>query len=135
MRRNGGVMIVHRPKYDDWSLPKGKLEDGESFEQAALREVEEETGWRCDLGRDLGETRFKDSKGRDKPVQLVGDVGPRARQWEPNDEVDDILWVPLADLPPVITYDRTARCSSASPPTAASAPSEATPSGASPASP
>ena len=44
------VAVVHRPRYDDWSLPKGKLEPGEGWEQAALREVEEETGLRCELG-------------------------------------------------------------------------------------
>jgi 8-oxo-dGTP diphosphatase len=105
VRRNGGVMIVHRPKYDDWSLPKGKLEEGESFEQAALREVEEETGWRCELGRELQETRYKDNKGRDKLVRWWEMWARERGKWEPNDEVDDILWVPLADLPPVITYD------------------------------
>ena len=50
LRRNGGVLLVHRPKYDDWTFPKGKLEEGESFEAAVAREVEEETGWRGDLG-------------------------------------------------------------------------------------
>ena len=45
------VLIVHRPRYDDWSLPKGKLEPGESARSAAVREVEEETGLRCEVGR------------------------------------------------------------------------------------
>ena len=48
--RDGKVLLVHRPRYDDWTLPKGKLDPGESFEDAALREVEEETGLRCSLG-------------------------------------------------------------------------------------
>ena len=106
VRRNGGVMLVHRPRYDDWSLPKGKLEEGESLEAAALREVEEETGWRCELGRDLGETRYSDAEGRPKVVhwwELWALF--RDKEWEPNDEVDDVLWVPLADLPALVTYD------------------------------
>ena len=49
----GRVLIVHRPRYDDWTLPKGKLDRGESFEDAALREVWEETGVRCNLGREM----------------------------------------------------------------------------------
>ena len=50
------VVLVHRPRYDDWSLPKGKLEPGESWEDGALREVEEETGLRCELGEELDPT-------------------------------------------------------------------------------
>jgi 8-oxo-dGTP diphosphatase len=106
VRRNGGVMIVHRPKYDDWSLPKGKLEQGESFEQAALREVHEETGWHCDLGRDLGETRYKDSRGREKAVRWWEMWARERDKWTPNDEVDDLMWVPLNDLPALISYER-----------------------------
>ena len=57
--RDGRVLLVHRPRYDDWSLPKGKLDPGESFEEAALREVEEETGLRCRLGRELPVDRIR----------------------------------------------------------------------------
>ena len=52
--RDGRVLVVHRPRYDDWSLPKGKLRLGESWEAAAVREVEEETGLRCELGELVG---------------------------------------------------------------------------------
>ena len=62
------VLLVHRPRYDDWSLPKGKADAGESDEETALREVEEETGLRCTLGAPAGRTRYRDSKGRDKVV-------------------------------------------------------------------
>jgi 8-oxo-dGTP diphosphatase len=51
------VALVHRPKYDDWSFPKGKLVAGETFEEAALREVEEETGYRARLDREIPGTR------------------------------------------------------------------------------
>ena len=69
VERDGRVAVVHRPKYDDWSLPKGKLEDDESFEAAALREVREETGLACTLGAELGSTRYRDPKGRPKVVR------------------------------------------------------------------
>ena len=105
MRRNGGVMLVHRPKYDDWSFPKGKLEQGESFEQAALREVEEESGWRCEIRHELEPTRYRDAKGRDKVVRwwemLARDRGP----WQANDEVDDVVWVPLSEVDSFLTYE------------------------------
>ena len=67
-RRSGAgdpeIALVHRPRYDDWSLPKGKLEGGEDFAAAALREVEEETGMRCELGEELPPSRYVDAKGR-----------------------------------------------------------------------
>ena len=63
------LAVVHRPRYDDWSLPKGKLESGERWEDAALREVEEETGLRCELGDELESARYRDRKGRDKLVR------------------------------------------------------------------
>src|SRR3954463_8077930 len=69
IRDDGRIAVVHRPKYDDWSLPKGKLDPGEGFEEAALREVEEETGLRSRLGRELPSTEYTDSKGRPKLVR------------------------------------------------------------------
>ena len=104
-RRNGGVLIIHRPKYDDWSFPKGKLQDGETFEQALARELEEETGWRGDLGAELQETRYKDGKGRDKLVRWW-ELWVRERgDWEPGDEVDDLMWVPLSEVDSLLTYE------------------------------
>jgi 8-oxo-dGTP diphosphatase len=104
-RRNGGVLIVHRPKYDDWSFPKGKLQDGETFEQALERELVEETGWRGDLGVELESTRYKDGKGRDKLVRWW-ELWVRERgDWEANDEVDDLMWVPLSEVDALLTYD------------------------------
>ena len=58
------VLVVHRPAYDDWTFPKGKVERGETDEDCAVREVEEETGLRCTLGRELPSTEYKDAKGR-----------------------------------------------------------------------
>ena len=86
------VAVVHRPKYDDWSLPKGKLDPGEDWPQAALREVEEETGLRCELGRELEPVRYRDGKGRDKLVRWWR-MRPLGGEFTANDEVDELRWV------------------------------------------
>jgi 8-oxo-dGTP diphosphatase len=104
--REGTVCVVHRPRYDDWSLPKGKLDAGESFEDAAVREVEEETGLRCRLGEELEEVRYTDAKGRPKLVrywlmEAVEDLG-----FSPNDEVDELRWVEPAEAVELLSYDR-----------------------------
>jgi 8-oxo-dGTP diphosphatase len=101
------VLLVHRPRYDDWSLPKGKLEDGESAVDAALREVEEETGLRCKLGDQLDEVRYQDRKGRDKRVRYWA-MEPVSGAFEPNHEVDEVRWVPVADAPRQLTYGHDA---------------------------
>ena len=103
----GRVLLVHRPRYDDWTLPKGKLDRGESFEDAALREVWEETGLRCMLGRELAGTEYRDNKDRPKVVRywLMKLEGEPA-DFEPNDEVDEVRWVVLGDAAGELTYDR-----------------------------
>jgi 8-oxo-dGTP diphosphatase len=63
------VLLVHRPHYDDWTFPKGKAKDGESDEEAAIREVEEETGLTCELGNELATTHYVDRRGRSKYVR------------------------------------------------------------------
>ena len=87
------VVVVHRPRYDDWSLPKGKLEPGESWEDGALREVEEETGLRCELGEELDPARYADRKGRPKLVRwwLMRALGG---EFVAGDEVDEMRWCP-----------------------------------------
>lgn len=92
------VLAVHRPGHDDWSLPKGKLDAGESFEQAALREVEEETGVRCELGPELASSTYRDRRGRSKLVRYwsMHPVTGRASDRAPDNEIDGVRWL-LAD--------------------------------------
>ena len=98
------VAVVHRPKYDDWSLPKGKLDEGETFEEAAVREVEEETGVRAELGPFMGEFRYRDHKDRDKLVRWWA-MEAGEGEFEPNDEVDELRWVPLDEASGLVSYD------------------------------
>ncbi|MEA2441248.1 MAG: 8-oxo-dGTP diphosphatase [Thermoleophilaceae bacterium] len=102
--RDGEVAVVHRPRYDDWSLPKGKLDEGEDFEQAALREVEEETGLRCRLGRVLGDATYRDRKDRLKLVRYF-EMQPESGDFTPNDEVDELHWLPPFEAGEKLTYD------------------------------
>src|SRR5688572_5809489 len=101
--RNGGpeieVAVIHRPRYDDWSLPKGKLAKSESFIEGALREVLEETGFRVKLGRSLGEIRYWKNVGgteREKVVRYWA-MQQDGGTFSPNNEVDELRWLPLAE--------------------------------------
>jgi broad specificity phosphatase PhoE/8-oxo-dGTP pyrophosphatase MutT (NUDIX family) len=101
------VAVVHRPRYDDWSLPKGKLSPGEPEVEGAVREVLEETGYHVRVGRPLGESRYE---------KLVGKVArPKVVRWwamqattgtfTPNREVDDLRWLPLSEAEQVLTRE------------------------------
>jgi 8-oxo-dGTP diphosphatase len=107
VKRDGRIAVVHRPRYDDWSLPKGKLDPGETSEQAALREVWEETGLRCELGPELSSTSYHDRKGRSKVVRywLMEAV---EGEFAPNDEVDELRWLEPAEAAALLTYPRDA---------------------------
>ncbi len=99
------TVLVHRPAYDDWTLPKGKLLEGESEEEAAVREVEEETGLRCELGPELGTTSYRDAKGRPKTARYW-EMIPIGGELGPTDEVDEARWVSLEEAGDLLTYAR-----------------------------
>lgn len=98
------VLVIHRPRYEDWTLPKGKLEPGESVEEAAVREVSEETGFRGEIERRIGETSYKDRHGRPKRVTYFA-MRPVAGGFTPNDEVDEVRWVTLDEASSLLDYD------------------------------
>jgi 8-oxo-dGTP diphosphatase len=103
----GGVelVVVHRPRYDDWSLPKGKLDPGESWEDAALREVDEEVGLHCRLGAELPPVAYTDQKGRAKVVRYwLMEPEDDAARFTPNDEVDEMRWVDVEAAAGLLSY-------------------------------
>jgi 8-oxo-(d)GTP phosphatase len=98
------ILIVHRPSYDDWTLPKGKLEDGEGHEEAARREVEEETGWRCVLGPPLPEVRYIDRHDRPKRVRYWLMRPEDDRGFVATREIDETRWVPDREASATLSY-------------------------------
>ena len=102
------ALLIHRPKYDDWSFPKGKLDPGESFEDAAAREVLEETGLVCRLEAPLSTVRYRDGAGRSKEVRYwmmrveSGDIERRS----PDPEVDESRWIRAGLAGELLTYER-----------------------------
>ncbi len=94
--RDGRVLLVHRPAYDDWTLPKGKLDAGESWQEAARREVEEETGLAASSARrSAARTTSTPAAAR----RRCGTTGWRPTASRRQNEVDEVRWVPLAEAP------------------------------------
>ncbi|MBW3615620.1 MAG: NUDIX hydrolase [Actinobacteria bacterium] len=109
-RRDDGrleVLLVHRPRYDDWSIPKGKADQGESDEDCARREVEEETGLRCEIAEHLGDVAYLDRHGRHKVARYWA-MRPVAGEFVPSREVDEVRWLPVPDAIELLTYQRDA---------------------------
>ena len=99
------ILLVHRPRYDDWTVPKGKLDDGEDHATAALREVAEETGLHCALGPELATTSYRDRRGRPKQVRYWA-MTPIGGDFTPTDEVDEVRWVSVEAEPSLLSYAR-----------------------------
>jgi 8-oxo-(d)GTP phosphatase len=114
-RRSAGgleIALIHRPRYDDWSFPKGKSKSGEHVLETAVREVTEETGLRPVLGRPLPTAHYQ-SDGRRKRVDYwaarpapAGNGAGLASPFQPNDEVDDLRWLPVPAARGRLSYPR-----------------------------
>ena len=98
------VLLVHRPKYDDWTFPKGKCDPGESDEAAAAREVREETGYECALGAELPPVHYRDAKDRPKRVRYWFMTVVGGAPDVPNAEVDELCWISARDASTLLTY-------------------------------
>ena len=99
------VLVVHRPRHDDWTFPKGKREPGETDEECALREVLEETGLRCALGAELPSTSYVDGEGRPKLVRYWR-LDVVEGSLAPNDEADEARWLTPAEAAALLSYER-----------------------------
>jgi 8-oxo-dGTP diphosphatase len=97
------LALVHRPKYDDWTFPKGKLHPGETHEEAAAREVLEETGMHCVLERELPPVRYGDRYGRPKVVRYWV-MRPIEGRFSPTNEVDELRWVRIDEAEAWLSY-------------------------------
>ena len=104
VEQDGLIAVVHRPRYDDWSLPKGKLDKNESAERAALREVQEETGLSCQLIEELDPVSYTDNRGRPKNVRYWR-MKVLSGEFEVNDEVDELRWLAKADALELLSYE------------------------------
>src|SRR2546422_10903057 len=104
--RRAEILVVHRPRYDDWTLPKGKAKPGESDEACALREVEEETGLVCELGEVVAVCEYKDRAGRPKRVRYFAMTPREGAEAAPQNEVDAVRWLTRHRAIGTLTYER-----------------------------
>jgi 8-oxo-dGTP diphosphatase len=102
--RDDRVLLVHRPRYDDWTFPKGKADDGEGDLDCAVREVREETGFVCAPGRELQATEYVDAQGRRKRVRWWLMTPLEEGEFVPNREIDGLRWATPADAAALLTY-------------------------------
>jgi 8-oxo-(d)GTP phosphatase len=102
------IAVIHRPRYDDWSFPKGKADPGESDEATALREIFEETGLTCIPGQELATVRYTDQQGRPKVVRYWV-MTPMEGEFSATAEVDQILWLTFKGAEHLLTYEHDRR--------------------------
>jgi len=102
------ILVVHRPRYDDWTLPKGKCNRGESDEACALREVKEETSLVCELGGEVAVVEYEDGAGRPKRVRYFGMRPREGAEAAADNEVDAVRWLTPQEALETLTYGRDA---------------------------
>jgi 8-oxo-dGTP diphosphatase len=100
------ILLVHRPRYDDWTLPKGKANAGESYEACALREVEEETNLVCDLNEEVAVSEYEDGAGRAKRVRYFAMTPRNEADAAPRNEIDAVCWLSFDRAIETLTYAR-----------------------------
>lgn len=99
------ILAVHRPRYDDWSLPKGKADDGETPEETAIREILEETGYRCRVVAPLGTTRYRVEGGAKEVNWFAMKPLPDSPGFVKNSEVDQVRWLSRRKARKQLSYD------------------------------
>lgn len=99
------ILVAHRPKYDDWGLPKGKADEGETPEETAVREVLEETGYRCRIVAPIGTTRYRINSGVKEVQWFAMRPLPDSPGFEKNDEIDEIKWVSRKKARKILDYE------------------------------
>ncbi len=102
------ILLIHRPDRRDWSLPKGKVDPGETLREAARREIREETGFDCELDERIATVRYRDARRRSKAVVYFSATVSNG-DFSPNDEVDEIAWCSPTDAASRLTYEQDAR--------------------------
>lgn len=102
--RRGRYLVVHRPKYNDWSFPKGKVANGESFRDCAVREVREETGLRCEPIEELQPVEYVTRNGNLKTVRFWI-MEPRSGHFVVNNEVDACTWIKRGQALSLLSHD------------------------------
>jgi 8-oxo-dGTP diphosphatase len=100
------IILVHRPRYGDWTLPKGKRNPGETDRETALREVREETGLDCELQDELPSISYVDAHGRPKIVRYWSMRVSADPGFDPTSEVDEIRWLSVPAAQALLTYER-----------------------------
>jgi 8-oxo-dGTP diphosphatase len=105
-RGRAEILVVHRPRYDDWTLPKGKCNRGESDEACALREVEEETSLVCELGDEVAVVEYEDGAGRPKRVRYFAMTPREGAGAAADNEVDAVRWLTPQEALGALTYGR-----------------------------
>lgn len=99
------ILLVHRPQYDDWSFPKGKVEEREASIAAAFREVKEETGVTATFGQYLGSSSYKIEDEKKKVKYWMAQARSSTAPFTPNEEVDKIEWVSIKEARHFLTHN------------------------------